>query len=191
MAIEQALSIERAVPMVGERQQHELFVKLLREHQGQIFGYILALVHNLADADDLFQRTCLVMWRKFGEFDPDTNFVRWGCAVARLEVLEFMRARRRKPMIFSEELQQELAVLQSEADAEVIVRRQEALAACMAKLSSVDRQMVEMCYGRDVMVEEAAESFGRSKHSIYNSLRRIRTALLECIRRQFAQEGLL
>lgn len=175
--------------MILQRQQHESFVKLLREHQGQIFGYILALINNLNDADDLFQRTCLVMWRKFDEFDLDTNFVRWGCAVARLEVLDFLRAHRRKPLLFSDDLQQQLAVLQSEADADAIIERQLALTACLAKLSTTDRSMVEMCYGHDVMVGEAAERLGRSKQSIYNSLRRIRSALLECVRRQAAQEG--
>lgn len=177
--------------MVDQEQQHESFVKLLREHQGQVFGYILALVHNLTDADDLFQRTCLVMWRKFGEFDPESNFVRWACAVARLEVLDFLRARRRKPLLFSDDLQEQFAAMQSEADAELIADRQQALNACLGKLSSTDRRMVEMCYGSDATIEQAAADFGRSKNSIYNSLRRIRVALLECVRRTFATEGSL
>jgi RNA polymerase sigma-70 factor (ECF subfamily) len=156
-----------------------------------VFGYILALVHNLTDADDLFQRTCLVMWRKFEDFDEGSNFVRWACAVARLEVLDFLRARRRKPLLLSEDLQHQLAMVQAEASAELVADRQAALAACLEKLSSVDRRMVEMCYGGNGTIEQAAANLGRSKHSIYNSLRRIRTALLECVRRTFAREGLL
>lgn len=140
--------------MICQRQQHEAFVRLLGEHQGQIFGYLLALVNNLTDADDLFQRTCLVMWRKFGDFELDTNFVRWACAVARLEVLDFLRARRRKPLVFSDDLQDQLAALQSEADAEAFMERQQALAACLGKLSANDRSMVEMLQLQLVLVGE-------------------------------------
>lgn len=176
--------------MLQQQQQHESFVRLLREHQGQVYGYILALVNNFADADDLFQRTCLVMWRKFGSFDEGSNFVRWACAVARLEVLDFLRARRRKPLLLSEDLQHQLAMDQAEASAEFLADRQAALSACMEKLSTVDRRLIELCYGGQGTVAQAAASLGRSKHSIYNSLRRIRAGLLECVRRTFAREGL-
>lgn len=174
--------------MKKEKEQHEFFVTLLRENQSQVYGYILALVHNFADADDLFQRTCLVIWKKFEAFKTNTNFVHWACSIARLETLAFFRARRRKPLLFSDQLQEQLAVIQSEADVELVADRQRALMACLDKLSSTDRTMVEMCYGGDVTIDRAAASLGRSKNSIYNSLRRIRTSLLVCVRRTLAQE---
>ena len=110
--------------------------------------------------------------------------------MARLETLDYLRSRRRKPLLLSDDLQEQLAVLQSEADAEAVAQRQRALSNCIGKLSATDRRMIEMCYGRDVKVDQAAEHWGRSKQSIYNSLRRIRTGLLECVRRQVAQEGM-
>ena len=48
---------------MNQQEQHEKFSELLTLHQGQLHGYILALVRNRADADDLFQTTSLVLWR--------------------------------------------------------------------------------------------------------------------------------
>ena len=45
------------------------FAELLRQHQSQLFGYIHSLLRNLSDADDLFQQTTLILWKKFGEFE--------------------------------------------------------------------------------------------------------------------------
>ena len=35
------------------------------------------LVRDLNDADDLFQQTGLVLWRKYEQFDPSRSFVAW------------------------------------------------------------------------------------------------------------------
>jgi DNA-directed RNA polymerase specialized sigma24 family protein len=40
-----------------------------------IYVYILSLVSNTNDADDIMQETAAVLWRKFSEFNPDMAFV--------------------------------------------------------------------------------------------------------------------
>ena len=68
-----------------ERRKTE-FADQLREAQSRLFGYIHSLVRDLDDADDLFQQTTLILWNKFGDFDPARSFLSWACGVARLEV---------------------------------------------------------------------------------------------------------
>ena len=63
---------------MSKQEQHDLFCELLTLHQGQLHGYILALVGNRADADDLFQSTSMVLWRKFDTFQPGSSFLAWG-----------------------------------------------------------------------------------------------------------------
>ncbi len=65
------------------------FAEDLRRHQTQIFGFIYSLVRNFDDADDLFQQTSLVLWKKYDRYDPSKSFVAWACGVARFEVAEF------------------------------------------------------------------------------------------------------
>jgi RNA polymerase sigma-70 factor (ECF subfamily) len=176
--------------MVEHARQHDQFVKLLEEHQGRVFGYILALVHNFADADDIFQLTSMVIWRKFHEFELGTNFVRWACDIARLEALSYLKLKRRRPLLLSEDLQLDLAAIQSENDLVTIDHRQDALAHCLEKVSADNRRLLELCYGGGGSIEQISAQLGRSKHSIYNSLRRIRAALSQCVRRHFSREGL-
>jgi RNA polymerase sigma-70 factor (ECF subfamily) len=169
--------------------EHEQFIKLLNEHQGQIYGYIVALTHNFNDADDVFQLTSMVIWRKFHEFENDRSFVRWACGIARLEVLDFLQSKRRRPLLLGNDLQLELAEIQSEKETSAAEQRQSALARCLEKLSSKNRRLLEDCYAGKGSIEQASADLGRSKHSIYNSLRRIRGTLLACVRSEVSREG--
>lgn len=171
-----------------DEQQHDRFVELLRAHHSQLFGYLLALLRNWADAEDLFQQTSLKLWAKFAEFEPGTDFLAWACTIARYDALNFMRSQRRSRLEFSESLQIELARMQAEADRSIVEQRRAALAGCLEKLPEQDRDLVELCYGGDATIGQVATGQGRSKTSIHNSLRRIRSVLLGCIERTLRQE---
>ena len=144
----------------------------------------------LDDADDLFQQTSLVLWDKFEQFDPSRSFINWSCGVARYEVLNFLRSRSRKRLYFSDELNLALIEAHESLEHEQLDDRRDALAGCMKKLRARDLELLETCYGRSVCIQEVASAWGRSTHSIHNSLRRLRRLLFECVRRSLAQEGL-
>jgi RNA polymerase sigma-70 factor (ECF subfamily) len=86
------------------------FVELITQHRGAMFGYILALVHNNADAEDLLQQTCLVLWRKFDQYDSAGNFVHWANKIAQYEVQNFFRLKGRDHVVFGSDLLNDLAV---------------------------------------------------------------------------------
>jgi RNA polymerase sigma-70 factor (ECF subfamily) len=66
--------------------------------------------------------------------------------------------------------------------------RRDALGRCVGKLRPEDRDLLTECYGEASDVHGAAGRRNRSSHSVYNSLRRIRRALYECIDRTLARE---
>ncbi len=177
----------RIAARTGE--QRAEFASRLARHQAQLFGYIYSLVRDLDDADDLFQQTSLVLWDKFDQYDPSRSFVGWACGVARYEVLNFLRSRSRDRLYFSDELSLALIEAQETLEHEHLEERREALAGCMQKLRERDKTLLEACYGRSTGVREVARDRGRSPQSIHNSLRRIRRALFECVRRSLAQGG--
>jgi RNA polymerase sigma-70 factor (ECF subfamily) len=111
--------------------------------------------------------------------------------VARYEVSNFLRARGRRRLYFSDELNLLLIDAQAEyeLELELLEGRRKALADCMKKLRERDLELVEACYGRSVRIPEVAQCWGRSSQSIHNSLRRIRRALYECVSRSLAQGG--
>lgn len=158
------------------------FVALLTRHHGQLFGFIYALVHNVHDAEELFQKTSIVLWRKFPEFVAGSDFVAWACQTARFEILNFIKARRRDRHFFGDAFLSQVVADQCDRAQELDARR-EALGGCLQKLSPKDRRLLERCYGGDENFKEVAEDIGRPVGSVYDSLSRIRRALYECIER--------
>jgi RNA polymerase sigma-70 factor, ECF subfamily len=59
----------------------------------------------------------------------------------------------------------------------------EALDLCMGKLSTEDRELLDLRYEPGATVEGIARQVGRSTKAVYNALGRIRTWLLECVER--------
>jgi RNA polymerase sigma-70 factor (ECF subfamily) len=163
------------------------FAVLLRRHQTQLFGYIYSLVRDLDDADDLFQQTSLVLWDKLAQFDHSKSFINWACGVARYEILNFLRSRSRNRLYFTDELNLGFIEAQDALEDERLEERRDALVGCMKRLRERDRHLVEDCYGRSVCIHDVARAWGRSTHSIHNSLRRIRRSLFECVQRSLAQ----
>ncbi len=163
------------------------FADLLAEHQARLCGFCYALCLNLDDAEELLQQTCTIMWQKFDRFQSGTNFVAWGCQIARYEALKQNERRRRQGKLLDRFVQERLAEVASAESDQTSQARFESLARCLAKLSEQDRAMVTACYGENVPVREFAEQIRRSPQSVHNSLKRIRIGLLQCVQRLVEQ----
>ena len=72
--------------MADQRQSDECdFGRLFVQHEARIYGYIRSLVVHRADAEDLLQETASMLWQKFHEFQPGSNFLAWAMSVARFQ----------------------------------------------------------------------------------------------------------
>jgi RNA polymerase sigma-70 factor (ECF subfamily) len=166
---------------VAERTEE--FVRLLSKYQSLIRGFLITLLPNRTEADDLFQRTSIVLWRKFDQFQDGSDFGAWACQIAKLEVRNFLRVGRRDRLCFSDELLTSLADMRLALDNELELRR-EALRHCVAKLRPNDKKIIHSCYGpQATTVTDAADHLGRPVNTLYKALIRIRRALFECIER--------
>ena len=165
----------------------ERFVQLYAANHRRLFGYIMVLVHDRAAAEEVFQEMSLVLWREFPNYRPDGDFVRWANAMSLNQVRKFRRKRQRDRLVFSEPLFEELAREEAKMADELDARRA-ALAYCLMKLRSIDRQIVDLYYGARTTADDVAARVGRSVHTVYKTLQRVRRALFECIDRRLAAE---
>src|SRR5262245_17796548 len=78
------------------------FSELLRSGRSRVFGYLLALVQNLADAEDLYQQTALLLWEKFDQYQKGTDFGTWATTVDHFTALNFLRRQTRRRQLFGE-----------------------------------------------------------------------------------------
>jgi RNA polymerase sigma-70 factor (ECF subfamily) len=171
---------------MSESNRYEEFVALVRLHTTQILAYINALLLDWNDAEDLFQETCVVLWQKFDQFEPGTNFLAWALRIADRKVMNFQTTQSRRSA-FAAGLRDAMMddvgrVEPDQAAADLL-----ALSGCMEKLPQSDRQIVTLCYAEGEAVSRVASALGRSPQSVHNSLRRIRSWLLECIRREMSR----
>lgn len=168
---------------MSDPKRYEEFVDLIGLHTSRILAYIDALLLNWSDAEDLFQETCLMLWQKFDEFKPGTNFLAWALRIADHRVMKF-HTKQARHAAFTASLRDALMVdavgLAEEQDAETSLRM---LAGCMDRLTENDRRMVTLCYAEGLPVRRVADAMDRSPQSVHNSLCRIRKWLLNCIQR--------
>ena len=165
---------------MNQPENDQRFTELLQQHHTRLFGYLYAIVHDLNDAEDLYQQTSLVLWKKFGEYQEGTSFFNWAMTAARYEMLNFMRVRKRRQQ-FSSELRASLSNEFDELNDDLLQARLEALQHCKELLGDNDRHVLEACYGNKRSFSETADHLGRSPKSVYRSLERSREMLMKCI----------
>ncbi len=165
------------------------FVQDLIDCQPRLHAYILSLLPNWSDANDVLQETNLAMWRSSGEFVQGTNFVAWAYKIARYRVLASCRKQHRERQIFGGEL---FALVADEAERRTLLDRDESpivlLRECVRDLSPLQRELLERRYAENGSVRMTAESLGRSAAVVSVTLSRIRGKLLKCVRRKLLRE---
>ena len=171
----------------SEHVKVERFAQLLATCQRRVFLYSLGLLHHAADAEEVLQETNLVLWRKFDQYQPGTDFDRWACRIAYYEVLKFRERKARGEPLFSTDFVEALAA-EAERNMDVLDARREALSGCLRKLSEKDRLLVLHRYQDRATTLSVAQALGRSVQGTRKALHRIRMALLACIQRTVAVE---
>ncbi len=167
-----------------------LFLRLFLQNQRRVYAYILTLLPNRADADDLLQEASLVMWDKFDPAHPPADFAAWGCRIAYFKVLDFCKKRQHSRLVFSQATLERLGETALEqAPALRLDERREALAGCVEKLSARDRDLLARRFAEGATTQSTAAEVGRSADAVYKALARIRQALFECVSRALAQEA--
>ena len=114
-----------------------------------IYTYVYMFVGNAADADDIFQDVCVVMWNKFDQFRPGTNFLAWAKQITRNLVMDYRKRHRRHHTKGLDDKTVDLLTFRYEHIQDEIEDRIDALKQCVEKLSFRDRDLVRRAYERN------------------------------------------
>ena len=91
---------ELRMPKPNDESASEVFISALTLNQSALRGYCRASLGHGEEAVEALQRTNIVLWKKCGDWDPKTPFLRWATAVARYEVLGVIRDQKRNHVLF-------------------------------------------------------------------------------------------
>lgn len=158
---------------------------LFDRYQRRLHLFILSVLPDPAAAEEVLQETNIVVWRKFDQFRPDTDFRAWVFRIAHFEVRKYLDRSRRRGLLFGPEIMDELASVYVEQESALEDRR-ELLPGCIEKLPAADRDLIDRVYGQGIEVAALSGETGRKGTSIYRSLRRIRQWLFDCVERRLS-----
>jgi RNA polymerase sigma-70 factor, ECF subfamily len=166
------------------------FLRAFLANERRLYAYVLTLLPNRADAEDVLQEASLVMWDKFDAGRPPDDFAAWGCRIAYFKVLDFRKRQTRAKVVFSQAMLDHVAETAVEqAGALQLDERREALAGCVEKLRAADRDLLARRFADGATTQSVAGQVGRSADAVYKALAKIRAALHECVERTLAREG--
>ncbi len=165
-----------------EMSRHREFVNLLTANHYRIYNYILKMIPNYNDANDIMQETSVVMLEKFDSFKSGTNFVFWATTIAKFKVFEFIKSKKDR-VVFNQDIVEELADEcgnQIERDAIWLG----ALRECVLKLQKSDRSLIVMHYYNKTSIKEIGKKLGCSFQKIYRNMSHINALLVRCVRKK-------
>lgn len=156
------------------------FISEFAKNQHTVHAYIRALVFNRSDAEDIMQDVSFTLWNKWNTFEPGTDFLRWACSVAFIEILRYRRKSAKDRLWFNEPLL-ELLAADFRQNADVHSSQLEALSSCIEKLNCEDRRLIEVRYREGGSVRGLADEYGKPQSTVYKMLLRIRQTLRRCV----------
>lgn len=170
--------------------EHRRFVSLLVPNQKRIQAFILTLVPNVNNAEDIYQETLSTMWDKFSTFEKGTDFVAWGVTIAKYKVLEFRAKQQKNKVQFTDKI---YGMLESVATSNMSIAndRLDALKNCVHKLSAKEKELLKMRYSLDLSFRKMSLRVGKTSPAIYRIMASIHSKLALCVRSVVHQGGIL
>lgn len=177
----------RSLEILNLPKDHRQFVRLWTSASRRVHAYILSMVLNQADAEDLLQDVGVTVWEKLDEFDSSRDFTAWACGIARNKVLSFNQLASHRLVQSSDLLDRIHAAASSNTRQHEF--QHSLLLGCMSRLSEAERQLLRLRYVQENSLKEIAQDTGRSVHALYKSLQRVHLKLFECVSRRLGRGG--
>lgn len=165
----------------------DFFVRQLMNHRKRIYAFILTLVANTSDADDIMQDTALLMWKKYRQAEEIKDFAAWGMRVAHFKVLEFRKKQYETKLQFNSELFDSLIGGAAAAN-ENVDARFEALKKCLSKLDEKSRYLVQMRHQKGETIKSIAAAIKMPQHTAYKVIARLHEQLVRCVHKTLKVE---
>jgi RNA polymerase sigma-70 factor (ECF subfamily) len=169
--------------MMDEHAQNtDGFLNLLMQKQMRIYAFILSMVRNYQDADDILQDTVNTMWQKYGQSQPIRDFVAWGIQIAYYKILDYRKKQKGNIHIhYNDQLFEKMLPVIKETDS-CSDMRLEKLRNCLKKLGPRESKFIKLRYYQDLKPRQISSLLGLSILNVYKIMSRIHSQLLHCVK---------
>lgn len=153
----------------------EAFTGVLEQFERRVFHFVLRMLRNAHDAEDVTQDTFVKAWRHLASFRPQNNFSTWLFTIARRTALNHIRARRP-----TEELGEHDEVMpENPRDAATDREQAESIWNLARRLKPDQYEVLWLCYGEGFSVNEIARIMNTNSLRVRVLLHRARKRLAE------------
>ena len=158
---------------------------LYARHHVQTYRFLLRLVGDEAQAEDLVSEVFFDVWRNAHQFQGNSRVSTWILAIARFKALSALRRRK------DDELDDDhaAAIPDMADDPEIAVQKKDRVAImrqCLSHLSLVHREIIDLAYYQDKPINEVAEILGVPENTVKTRMFHARRRLSELL----AQHGI-
>lgn len=171
-------------------------IRQMLRHQGDFMAYIMAMVHDLDAAEEIFQNAAVVVIQH-PTAEPIRDFRAWAKEIVRRQTLRYLHREGKGSRFTATEpelLEQIDRVFDQQGagdDADATLRQHEieALRECAARLPERQRLMVAMRYERRASFDTIGTALGSTAGAVQRALSRTRRTLHDCVRSKLDRTG--
>ena len=161
---------------------------LFARHHVRVYRFVLRLVRDQTQAEDLISEVFLDVWRQAGKFEARSAVSTWLLAIARYKALSALR---RRP---DEALDEETAAAIEDPgdDPETALEKKdkgEILRKCLTALSPEHREIIDLVYYHEKSVEEVAEIVRIPENTVKTRMFYARKRLAELLKAAGVDRG--
>jgi RNA polymerase sigma-70 factor (ECF subfamily) len=154
---------------------------LFRRHNVRVYRFVLRIVGDAAEAEDLMAEVFIEVWRQAARFEARSSVSTWMLAIARLKAISFLRLR---PV---ERLHDDAArAIEDLSDTPEIamqkIDRRRCLQQCLRKLSRPHREVVDLVYYHERSIKEVADILAIPAGTVKTRMWHARRRLAELLR---------
>lgn len=161
----------------------QVFLEMLTPIQPRVYGFIMSFVADWNAADDIYQETTALMWKKFKEFTPGTDFLSWSLKIAHFHILSHLKKDKISKKHFSPVTLENLYDI-AKSTTKDPNQSLDALRRCVQKLSEQNRKLLSLRYEDGITILKVSQRVQQSVHTLYREYRKIHMQLFRCVHRE-------
>lgn len=169
--------------------QREVFGTLVRRYERELYSYLWRYLGDAELAADVFQNTCVAIFRKIRHYDPSRSAKPWIYTIATNQAIDASRQRaRRRDQVLSQDHTDDGSPSFFEAipqagpgpnDQVVLTEQQQRIREALTDLNESQRQVIVLTYFQGLKYQEAAEVLGVPLGTVKSRLNAAMTRLTE------------
>ncbi len=153
---------------------------LWTDAQPAVFGYVLSLVKDFTDAEDILQKVALAVVDKFETYDSNYSFQGWAFGIAKNQTRTFQKKKYTDKHVFSDELVDIVADAFDKVESE-FSDLHEQLLKCVEQVEGRAEVVLTKCYRDELKPAAIGRDLGISSGNVSVILHRTHQFLKNCM----------